>query len=234
MGWYMVKSGLVDNPYVSQYRLTAHLLLAILIYGFMFWVALDLLFSSRQNTTAAESPQAFSDSSGLGNLAKISMGVLVLSVLTITTGGFVAGLKAGMSYNTFPLMAGQWVPDGILNLQPWYRNFFENVATVQFEHRFLAISTLLSVSLFWLYARRYTLSKILRFGFHGLLVVVVMQVILGISTLLLQVPIVLASAHQAGALVFFTMILLVVQQLHHPTNYQTTSRVGFKSVPASS
>ena len=199
LGWYMVKSGLIDNPHVSPYRLTAHLLLAVLVYAYMFWVALGLL------RPAADKPTP-------GDLRAASKAVLALSVLTIASGGFVAGLKAGFTYNTFPLMAGQWVPDGLFSMQPWYINLFENVATVQFSHRILAVTTLLAVILLWLASRRANLPVYLRRGFLGLLAVAVLQVGLGISTLLLQVPITLASLHQAGALVVFTFLLYLVRR----------------------
>jgi cytochrome c oxidase assembly protein subunit 15 len=201
LGWYMVKSGLVDDPHVSQYRLTAHLLLAILVYGFMLWVALGLLF--RASTRA----------SPYGGLNGFGLALLGLIVLTVTSGGFVAGLKAGMTYNTFPLMGGQWIPDGLAAMQPWYRNLFENVTTVQFNHRLLAMLTFFSVLLFWLGTRRQRLPTALRIGCHALLLIALLQVALGISTLLLQVPVVLGSAHQAGALALFTAMLFVVHRL---------------------
>jgi cytochrome c oxidase assembly protein subunit 15 len=203
LGWYMVKSGLIDNPHVSQYRLTAHLLLAILIYGYMLWIALNLLFPDRE-----PHPQQRARKPGLV--------LLGLSILTMTSGGFVAGLKAGLAYNTFPLMAGQWIPTGLWQMQPWYRNLFENITTVQFDHRLLATLTFLSIVLFWLTIRRRELTRSAALGCHALLLVALLQVILGISTLLLQVPIMLASAHQAGALILFSAAVFVAHRLHYP------------------
>jgi len=207
LGWYMVKSGLVDNPHVSPYRLTAHLLLAVLVYAYMFWIALGLLRpDSADNTQPVTS----------GGLRQASKSVLALVVLTIASGGFVAGLKAGFTYNTFPLMAGKWVPDGLFSMQPWYINLFENVTTVQFNHRVLATLTFLAVLLLWLAARRTdqrrSLPAFIRRGFNLLLLAAVVQVSLGISTLLLQVPISLAALHQAGAMVLFTVLLYVVRR----------------------
>jgi len=127
LGWYMVASGLVDNPHVSHYRLTAHLLLAFLIYGFIFWTALDLLQPSRA-TDATLRPR----------LRTGAWLFLILVMVTVSSGGLVAGLKAGFAYSTFPLMDGHLVPEVIFLLEPRWRNFFENIATVQFDHRLLA------------------------------------------------------------------------------------------------
>jgi cytochrome c oxidase assembly protein subunit 15 len=135
LGWYMVKSGLVDNPHVSQYRLTAHLGMALLIYAYMLWVALGL-WSNGGHDTRPAAPRGLRLFAGL-------LGVLV--VITALSGGFVAGLKAGLAYNTFPLMGGRWIPEGILAQSPAWRNFFENIATVQFDHRALATLVFASV-----------------------------------------------------------------------------------------
>ncbi len=201
LGWYMVASGLVDNPHVSQYRLTAHLAAAFLIYAYMFWVALGLIYPERE-----AGPE-------LQPLRRDTHRVAALIGFTVLSGGFVAGLKAGFTYNTFPLMDGHWIPPTYWSAQPAWRNFFENIATVQFDHRLLAISTLLAVSLLWLVARRYAPPPRAKLGFNLLLVMVIVQVTLGISTLLLLVPIPLASAHQAGALLLFTCALFTLHAL---------------------
>jgi cytochrome c oxidase assembly protein subunit 15 len=121
LGWYMVKSGLVDDPHVSQYRLTAHLVAAFLIYAYMFWIALSLLYPSRSAV-----PHVW-----FGR----TIAVTALITLTVISGGFVAGLKAGKIYNTFPKMGEYWIPPDFLALEPAWRNFFDNMATVQFDHR---------------------------------------------------------------------------------------------------
>ena len=203
LGWYMVKSGLVDNPHVSQYRLTAHLTLAIVIYAYMFWVALGLLLDSGRETVARASA-----------CVRLSAGLLGLLVLvTIMSGGFVAGLKAGYVYNTFPLMGGRWIPEAMFLQDPLWRNFFENMATVQFDHRVLAMLTFAGAIVFWLVARRSIGARQSRAGMHLLLAAVVMQVTLGISTLLLHVPVALAATHQAGALVLLTAVLFLNHRL---------------------
>ena len=204
LGWYMVKSGLVDNPHVSQYRLTAHLTLAIVIYAYMFWVALGLLLDSGRESSGT-APAGVRLSAGL-------LGLLVL--VTVMSGGFVAGLKAGFVYNTFPLMDGRWVPEAMFLLEPLWRNFFENMATVQFDHRLLATLTFLAITAFWVTARRSITTPQSRAGMHLLLAAVILQVTLGISTLLLYVPVALAAAHQAGALVLLTVILFLNHRLY--------------------
>ena len=117
MGWYMVKSGLVDDPHVSQYRLTAHLALAVIIFSYMFWVALDLLYPAGDEKMRYVQP-------GLG---RWSLGISSLIFITIITGGFVAGTRAGFAFNTFPLMNGQWVPDGLLSMSPFLAQFFSKI-----------------------------------------------------------------------------------------------------------
>jgi heme a synthase len=203
LGWYMVKSGLVDRPHVSQYRLTAHLAAALLIYAYMFWVALGLW-------TSAERSEEPSAPRGLRRFAALLGGLVFITALS---GGFVAGLKAGFAYNTFPLMDGHWIPEAMFLMSPAWRNFFENIATVQFDHRLLATLVFVGCVSFWLAARRYTLPVSAHIGVHALLAAAVLQVTLGISTLMLHVPTVLASAHQAGALLLLTVVLFVNHRL---------------------
>ena len=200
LGWYMVKSGLVDNPRVSQYRLAAHLTAAVAIYAYMFWVALSLL----QRGETARHPW-------FGRT--LALGVLVS--ITVLSGAFVAGLDAGLVFNTFPKMGNYWVPPGALALEPWWLNFFENVATVQFDHRLLAVTTFFAIVAYWWFAGRTAIPEKLRRWVNGLLHVAVLQVALGISTLLLMVPTLLAAAHQATALVLFTVTLYLCHGFGH-------------------
>ncbi len=205
MGWYMVKSGLVDNPHVSQYRLTAHLGIAVFLYAYMLWVALGLYFGQRQRSSNLPKHPL------LGR----TMALTALIFLTLLSGGFVAGLDAGMAFNTFPLMNDEWIPEGIFFLQPAYLNFFENIATVQWNHRLLATVVFLSVSAYWWTTRRYALSKPVAMARQLLLLMVVIQVTLGIATLLLMVPTPLASAHQTGAVLLLTLSLFLTHRLYH-------------------
>ena len=201
LGWYMVKSGLIDQPHVSQYRLTAHLSLALIIYCYLLWLLLELLFPRRKPSPAGTTAQ------------RAALILFALVAVTIVSGGFVAGLKAGFAYNTFPKMGDQWLPPAGWLLQPGWRNLFENIATVQFDHRVLATLTLVSVLGFWVYAVRKPLPAMTKTAVHVLLLVAIAQVTLGISTLLLHVPVTLAVSHQAGALCLLTVALFVGHQL---------------------
>lgn len=203
LGWYMVKSGLVDNPRVSQYRLTAHLIAAVAIYSYMFWVALSLLSPMANN---ANSP-------GIAGLRKYALGITALVIVMILSGGFVAGTRAGFAFNTFPLMQGYFFPPGMFAMSPAYINLFENIATIQFNHRILAYVLCIAIPLFWFASRRVTLEGRTQVGFHVLLIVLVLQVVLGISTLLLVVPVPLAAAHQGGALIVLTAALFINHEL---------------------
>ncbi|WP_455234304.1 COX15/CtaA family protein [Thiogranum longum] len=197
LGWYMVKSGLIDRPHVSQYRLTAHLGLALVIYCYLLWLTFDLLFPQRASNP--HSPAAH----------KGALYLLALAAVTVMSGGFVAGLKAGFAYNTFPKMGDQWLPPAAWMLEPAWRNLFENVATVQFNHRVLAIATFISVLGFWLYAMRNRLAATARIASHLALGVATVQISLGVATLLLHVPVALAATHQAGAVALLTALLFL-------------------------
>lgn len=192
LGWYMVSSGLVDQPRVSQYRLAAHLSLALAIFASMFWLALRLRWPVPGRRT--------------GRAFKLVLGLLVF---TIISGAFVAGLKAGYIYNTFPLMGDSWVPEGLLALDPVWRNFTENPVTAQFVHRLLGISTLLLALGVWVWSLRQPLPGASRRALHALALVAVVQATLGISTLLLQVPVLLGTLHQGGAVLLLATVLTV-------------------------
>lgn len=204
MGWYMVMSGLVNDPHVSQYRLTAHLGLAFIIFAAMFWVALGLLSPQREQTQPNEQ---------LSSLRKFAFGLSGLIFIMILSGGFVAGIRAGFAYNTFPLMAGHLIPPGMFMLEPWYRNFFDNVTTVQFDHRLIAWLLAFLVPFFWYKSRQVALSGTTRIACHLFLLMLIIQISLGISTLLLVVPIPLAASHQGGAVVLFAASLWVSHRL---------------------
>ena len=199
MGWYMVKSGLVDQPDVSQYRLTAHFGLALAIIGYMLWVAHGLLFPG--------------DGGVRGGLGRFAVVIACWAFVTAMSGGFVAGLDAGFAYNTFPLMDGAFVPDGLYPLSPWYISAFEDIMTVQFDHRLMAESLLVLVAIFWLKARYYVLEPRSRMAVNLLAIVVMVQATLGITTLLLVVPVPLAAAHQAGAVFVFMTALWVTKEM---------------------
>ena len=204
MGWYMVKSGLVNNPHVSQYRLAAHFGLALLIFTFLLWFSLEFLKGQTRR---------------VGDVAKLkgkTLSVLCLLLLMMLTGAFVAGTKAGHIYNTFPLIAGAWVPDGLLSIQPLWRNLFENSLTVQFIHRCLAYIVGLSVLCLFLYGRRQMqLRPILNFGreLSAVLILVVCQISFGIITLLYKVPLFWGVLHQATAVALLTSLLFLLHKI---------------------
>jgi len=204
LGWYMVKSGLVDDPRVSQFRLTAHLGLALAIFAAMFWVALSLVHPQRAVLASPAQRSARSWALGLAGLVFV----------TALSGGLVAGIRAGFAYNTFPLMNGSLVPPEIFMIEPWWRNFFWNMATVQFDHRALAwLIALLVPALWWKLRTVDGLPGRARYGGQWLLAAAAVQVALGIATLLLVVPIPLAAAHQAGAVALLAAALNVAHAL---------------------
>lgn len=210
MGWYMVASGLVDDPRVSQYRLTAHLGLAFLIYAAMFWLAMDLSYPR---------PSTNSGRRILRQARRHAWVILVLVFMMVITGGFVAGIRAGLAYNTFPLMNGSVFPPELFLLEPWYLNFFNNMATVQFDHRLIAWILALVVPWFWLRMRNTGVPVRARQGSNWLLVLFIAQVTLGITTLLLVVPVPLAAAHQTCAVLVFSAALYVLHALDRSDTY---------------
>lgn len=195
MGWYMVKSGLIDHPEVSQYRLTAHFALALIIIGVIEWVALGLLFPPSPDGRRRPPLRGF------------CLAVFGLAFVTALSGAFVAGLDAGFAYNTFPLMDGDLLPPGLYGLSPFYISMFEDITTVQFNHRLLAELLFVVVAVFWFKARRRKLTAAARLAVNCLAAAVLVQVALGITTLLLVIPVPLAVAHQAGAVVVFMTAL---------------------------
>ncbi len=196
MGWYMVKSGLVDDPRVSQYRLAAHLGLAFLLFGLMGWTGLGVLQPRNDGFTASP---ALTFTRRLGNWLVALVFIMVLS------GALVAGIHAGLAYNTFPLMNGNFVPPEIFMVEPLWLNFFTNMATVQFDHRMIA--WLLMGLIPWYSWRIWSERPAARTPAMMLTLWLAVQVGLGIATLLLQVPVALAATHQAGAMVLFGLLL---------------------------
>jgi cytochrome c oxidase assembly protein subunit 15 len=193
VGWYMVKSGLVDDPRVSSLRLATHLGIAFILHALMFWIALTLLYDPVR------------DSRGPRKHAGL---VVALAFFTVIAGALVAGIRAGFAYNTFPLMNGHWVPPEILSLEPLWKNFVYNMATVQFVHRVAAVSLVaLAAILWWRIDSDARVHDRVRPWSQALLAAAVVQAGLGIATLLLRVPLWLAALHQAGAFIVFTCAL---------------------------
>jgi heme a synthase len=223
MGWLMVASGLVDVPHVSHYRLAAHLSLAFAIFGCCLWFARDLAIGP------ARSPL------GASTMRTLRRGLYLLGGLLgvqIVWGAFVAGMKAGFVFNTFPLMAGRLVPPQLLEMQPLVANFFENAITVQWTHRVLG--TILGAAAIWLYlkVRRMEVDAVtmrLNLAFFALILA---QYGLGVLTLIYRVPVSLGVAHQAMAMVIFGVWIVWVHHLRtapvareHPDRTMATAPV---------
>lgn len=198
LGWYMVKSGLAVRTDVSPYRLAAHLAMALVIFVIAVWTALRLGDTTQSNPAPR----------GLSRAARVGVG---LTILTMLSGAFVAGLDAGRVYNTFPLMGGRLIPPGYQAFPSWWRNAFENPAAAQFHHRLLAVSVGLGLLMVALAAIRSNDGRLRRAG-SSLGILVIAQVTLGIITLLNAVPPVLGVLHQATALAVLTAILLTAHR----------------------
>jgi len=217
LGWYMVASGLIDNPRVSHFRLTAHLGMALAIFAAELWLALRLL----SNHAPAR-----------GRLGRPALWLVALIFVMALSGGFVAGLRAGYAYNTFPLMNGHVVPPEILMLEPWWQNLLYNFATVQFVHRGIAWLLIVLVPWLWWHARREALDPQARLACHLLLAALAVQVTLGIVTLVNGVPLVPAAAHQGGAVLLLGAALWCAHALRSAPARAPALKPGDARVPA--
>ena len=206
LGWYMVMSGLVQEPRVDSLRLAAHLGLAFVIYGAMMWVAMDLVRRERVPNT--------------DSLRGSAGGMVALVFLQVLAGALVAGIHAGKAYNTFPLMDGHFIPPDIALLEPWWTNFAYNMATVQFVHRVLALLVALMAFGVWLGVRRDLPNPRARFWSNVLVVAVLLQFALGVLTLLTRVPVNLGVLHQAGALAVFSVAIALRHALREQKQFQ--------------
>ena len=195
MGWYMVESGLVNEPLVSHFRLAAHLSLALIIFAYLNWLLLEVLAVERKAVSSS--------------FKVILNAFTVILVLQILYGAFVAGNRAGFGFNTYPMMNGVWLPDLAVSMVPFWHNLVDNNAMLQFIHRWLAVIVLLLAgALAWLGTSRE--DRKIKISSHMLLGAVIGQFILGVLTLLYVVPVSLGSIHQAGACV--VVLCLVVLQ----------------------
>ena len=174
MGWYMVQSGLIDDPKVNPVRLSLHLGIALALFAAELWLAMNLLFERKHPARGLE--------------ASLPLAIFLMAL----SGGMVAGLRAGYAYNTFPLMNGHVVPPEVLMIEPWWRNFLYNMATVQLVHRAFFWLLAVLVPIVW-WRNRGALAA------NALFAAFVLQGALGIATLLAGVPVALGSAHQGGA-----------------------------------
>ncbi len=202
LGWYMVKSGLVDQPDVSHFRLAAHLVTAFLTFAATLWVALDLIYPNRK---PVEFPK----------FRKWIMVSFIILIVQIIYGAFVAGLKAGLLHNHWPLMnENKFMHHTVYVLEPFYKNLIENPSGIQFVHRTLAYLVVASLIWLWIKSKQLPLSSIQQKSVSSLVIIVFVQFILGIFTILLSVPLWLGLAHQIGA---FLLLSAMTFTLHRFT-----------------
>jgi cytochrome c oxidase assembly protein subunit 15 len=202
VGWWMVKSGLVDHPDVSHYRLGTHLGLALLILAPLLWLGWRILL-----------PAAPSDRPVPSSLSWLAAIVVVLVFAQALSGALVAGLDAGRHYNTFPMMNEAWFPDELWQAAPWWLNLFENPTTVQFDHRIGAYLTAALVLWLWISGRRAVSDRRTVRALDLMLAALVLQFGLGVLTLLYVVPVTLGVLHQGGALVLYAAALFALYRL---------------------
>ncbi|MEP3476725.1 MAG: COX15/CtaA family protein [Hyphomicrobiales bacterium] len=215
VGWYMVASGLTERVDVSQYRLAAHLGLAVLLFSYIFWVAIGL----RRDDVAAVSGGKLKPY--LKSPAYFITGLIFFQIIA---GAFVAGLKAGKVHNTWPLMDGRFIPNGLDVMTPFWKNLFENVLTVQFNHRMIAYVIAIVVLLHFIQCL-ISKSELAIKGAMPLLVLTFAQIALGIVTLLQFVPLDLALYHQGGA------VILLSVSLWHSRNLYSAVACGQPEAP---
>jgi len=197
MGWYMVQSGLVDIPAVSHFRLAAHLSLAFIIAGLLLWLGLSLLPTPPRNHSNRP-------------LFIHAICALIILGATITWGAFTAGLDAGLIYNeSFPKMGGQWLPPDFWKHDTLWENITHHHSAIQFTHRWLAMLTVIALLSLWLHG----LAKHRAFpAFHALALISLLQLGLGIATLLSKIHIHIAATHQAGAVIVFALLIICLFQ----------------------
>ncbi|GAB4450790.1 MAG: COX15/CtaA family protein [Bacteroidia bacterium] len=201
IGWWMVKSGLVDKPAVSHYRLATHLLNAFLVFGFTFWYLLDVMYFNYQLEVGKDEKKLF----------KWVIVFFIVLIAQIKYGAFVAGLKAGMFYNTWPKMGTEWFPsDTILIYDNIIKNFIDVPAGVQFVHRTLAIIVVIFTGILWYLSSQYKLKENQQRTITWIIYFVTIQFMLGIYTLLYQVPVVLGVLHQTVAFFIYASVIYLI------------------------
>ena len=215
LGWYMVKSGLVDEPRVSPLRLAAHLglataiLIGLLASGLRILAPQTIPLAGRGSSVAARPSKDFD----IALARRLTISATAMVFLTLIVGAIVAGLDAGLVYPTFPKMGRFWIPPGILDLLPWWNNLWENPVLAQFAHRWLAMATILSISGAWVAIVIVHRRREVRLVAHACLLMAFLQAGSGVSTLLLHVPIVIAAAHQFGAIVLLSGLVALTHFL---------------------
>ena len=200
LGWYMVKSGLVDRPDVSHYRLAAHLTTAFVTFAFTLWIALDLIYPIKKTINKT-----------FRNLIRIGLAILFIQIIY---GAFVAGLDAGFIHNHWPMMSeGKFMHETVLiEKTPVYKNFIEGRSGVQFIHRILAFFVVISVAIIYIKGKKIAISKHQLNGLNSLLILVGVQSLLGVLAILLQVPLWLGIAHQIGAFLLLSSMTFTLHR----------------------
>ena len=200
LGWYMVKSGLVDRPDVSHYRLAAHLTTAFVTFAFTLWIALDLIFPIKKTINKT-----------YRNLIRIGLAILFIQIIY---GAFVAGLDAGFIHNHWPMMSeGKFMHETVLiEKTPVYKNFIEGRSGVQFIHRILAFFVVISVVIIYIKGKKIAISNYQLNGLNSLLILVGVQSLLGVLAILLQVPLWLGIAHQIGAFLLLSSMTFTLHR----------------------
>ena len=200
LGWYMVKSGLVDNPDVSHYRLAAHLTTAFITFAYTFWVALDLMFPNKKEIDKK-----------LRNFLRFGLGLLLLQIIY---GAFVAGLDAGFIHNHWPMMnEGKFMHETVyIEQNPLYKNFIEGKSGVQFVHRILAYFVVIIIFIIWNKTRKLVLTNHQKSGVNLLLAMVGVQFLLGVLTIIMHVPVWLGVAHQVGAFILLSIMTFTLHR----------------------
>uniref|UniRef100_A0A0R3RIY2 Cytochrome c oxidase assembly protein COX15 homolog n=1 Tax=Elaeophora elaphi TaxID=1147741 RepID=A0A0R3RIY2_9BILA len=210
IGWWMVKSGLdpknnsnKEIPRVSEYRLATHLTLAFVLYTVFLWTGLSHIFTPYDHANVNKIGQL----RGMTHLSK------TMIILTAMMGAFVAGLDAGLVYNSWPKYAGSWLPEHLWLKDPKWRNIFENPVTAQFMHRNMAYLTLLSVTLTWLVGRRMFLGRRAKIALHSLMGTIYVQALLGIAALVHYVPVYLSALHQNVSMAAITFVFWLSNEI---------------------
>ncbi len=200
LGWYMVKSGMVNDPSVSQYRLAAHLSLAVLLYSYVLWLSVGLIYRKFQP----------------GNLEiskRLVAGIAVcigLVVIMLVSGGFMAGTRAGFVVNTFPHMNGEWIPQMLFSLTPLWANLFENVIAIQFIHRWIAFALVAAITVVWF--QRFSMNRsMIRIMLDIVMIVAICQFFLGVATLVSRVQLPIALAHQSGFVMLLSALIIMLR-----------------------
>jgi cytochrome c oxidase assembly protein subunit 15 len=216
LGWAMVASGLVDRPSVSHYRLAAHLSMDLTIYSLTLWTAFFVARPRGTALTRADHQPILQRHAALG---------LAALAITIVWGAFTAGLRAGLVYNTFPMMGGNFAPPDLMARHPWWSNFVENHGAVQFTHRMLAMTTGLILIALALRLRAPTVAPELRKIATALFAIVALQIFLGIETVLNQVPVWLGALHQANAILLLGIVVRTLFLLRAPATAKFKPRL---------